>query len=103
MSTTKKINANGTEISVLLQGNENDYTCLTDMARYKISNVLTTLSKTGCVHVALSNTWACGSNCTIQILKASNSMLLEIRQKVLNDQNAEFRFKKLTSNMETTE
>ena len=30
-------------------------------------------------------------------------MLLEIRQKVLNDQNAEFRFKKLTSNMETTE
>ena len=35
MSTTKKINANGTEISVLLQGNENDYICLADMARYK--------------------------------------------------------------------
>ena len=35
MSTTKKINANGTEISILLQGNENDYICLTDMARYK--------------------------------------------------------------------
>ena len=35
MTTTKKINANGTEISVLLQGNENDYICLTDMARYK--------------------------------------------------------------------
>ena len=35
MVTTKKINANGTEISVLLQGNENDYICLTDMARYK--------------------------------------------------------------------
>lgn len=34
MSTTKKINANGTEISILLQGNENDYICLTDMARY---------------------------------------------------------------------
>ena len=33
--TTKKINANGTEISVLLQGNENDYICLTDMARFK--------------------------------------------------------------------
>ena len=31
----KKINANGTEISILLQGNENDYICLTDMARYK--------------------------------------------------------------------
>ena len=35
MKKTKKINANGTEISVLLQGNENDYICLTDMARYK--------------------------------------------------------------------
>lgn len=35
MATTKKITANGTEISVLLQGNENDYICLTDMARYK--------------------------------------------------------------------
>ena len=35
MATTKIINANGTEISVLLQGNENDYICLTDMARYK--------------------------------------------------------------------
>ena len=35
MTTTKKINANGTEISILLQGNENDYICLTDMARYK--------------------------------------------------------------------
>lgn len=35
MAATKKINANGTEISVLLQGNENDYICLTDMARFK--------------------------------------------------------------------
>lgn len=35
MPTTKKITAYGTEISVLLQGNENDYICLTDMARYK--------------------------------------------------------------------
>ena len=35
MATTKKITANGTEISVLLQGNEDDYICLTDMARYK--------------------------------------------------------------------
>ena len=35
MGTTKIINANGTEISVLLQGNENGYICLTDMARYK--------------------------------------------------------------------
>ena len=38
MATTKKINANGTEISVLLHGNENDYICLTDMARYKDTN-----------------------------------------------------------------
>ena len=38
MATTKKINANGTEISVLLHANENDYICLTDMARYKDSN-----------------------------------------------------------------
>lgn len=35
MTATKKINANGTEISVLLQGNENDYICLTDMARFR--------------------------------------------------------------------
>jgi hypothetical protein len=35
MAITKKINASGTEISILLQGNENDYICLTDMARYK--------------------------------------------------------------------
>ena len=35
MPTTKKIPAYGTEISVLLQGNENDYISLTDMARYK--------------------------------------------------------------------
>ncbi len=35
MATTKKITAYGTEISVMLQGNENDYICLTDMARYK--------------------------------------------------------------------
>ena len=31
----KKIVVNETEISVLLQSNENDYICLTDMARYK--------------------------------------------------------------------
>lgn len=35
MATTKIINANGTEISVLIQGNEDDFICLTDMARYK--------------------------------------------------------------------
>ncbi len=35
MATTKKIIAYGTEISVFLNGNENDYICLTDMARYK--------------------------------------------------------------------
>lgn len=35
MAKTKKINAIGTEISVLLQGNEDDYICLTDMARFK--------------------------------------------------------------------
>lgn len=35
MATTRKIIANGTEISVLLKGSEDDYICLTDMARYK--------------------------------------------------------------------
>ena len=35
MPTTNKIIANGTEISVLLQGKEDDYICLTDMAKYK--------------------------------------------------------------------
>uniref|UniRef100_A0AB33JFY9 KilA-N domain-containing protein n=1 Tax=Prevotella sp. GTC17260 TaxID=3236796 RepID=A0AB33JFY9_9BACT len=32
---TKKINVQGTEISVLLKGTENDYICLTDMARFR--------------------------------------------------------------------
>ena len=35
MGTTKIISVNSTEISVLLQDKENDYICLTDMARYK--------------------------------------------------------------------
>ena len=35
MAAMKKIVANETEISVMLQANENDYICLTDMARYK--------------------------------------------------------------------
>jgi hypothetical protein len=34
MGTTKIISVNSTEISVLLQDKENDYICLTDMARY---------------------------------------------------------------------
>ena len=38
MSTTKKIIANRTEVSLLLQGNENVFTCLTDMTRYKDNN-----------------------------------------------------------------
>lgn len=37
MTSTKKITVNNTEISVVLQANENDYICLTDMARYKDS------------------------------------------------------------------
>ena len=35
MAKTKKIIVQSTEISVLLGGNEDDYICLTDMARYK--------------------------------------------------------------------
>lgn len=35
MAAMKKIVVNETEISVMLQANENDYICLTDMARYK--------------------------------------------------------------------
>ena len=35
MSPTKKIIVDNTEISVILQANEKDYICLTDMARYK--------------------------------------------------------------------
>ena len=67
MPTTKKINANGTEISIILQGNENDYICLNDMARYK------------------------------EIMRMTEEQL-----KVLNDQNTEYRFKKLTSGTEIT-
>lgn len=35
MSPTKKITVNNTEISVLIQSNENDYICLTDMIKAK--------------------------------------------------------------------
>lgn len=35
MSPTKIIKVNDTNISVMIQGNEDDYICLTDMARYK--------------------------------------------------------------------
>ena len=38
MTNTKKINVQGTEISVLLKGREDDYICLTDMARYRDKN-----------------------------------------------------------------
>lgn len=35
MAKTKKITVQNTEVSVLLNGNENDFICLTDMARFK--------------------------------------------------------------------
>ncbi len=35
MAKTKKITVQNTEVSVLLDGNENDFICLTDMARFK--------------------------------------------------------------------
>lgn len=38
MSPTKKITVNNTEISVLIQSNENDYICLTDMVKSKDDN-----------------------------------------------------------------
>jgi hypothetical protein len=78
MATTKKITANGTEISVLLQGNENDYICLTDMARYKDKQRTDYIIQNWLRSRSTIEYLVCGSNCTIQILIPSNSMRLEI-------------------------
>ena len=139
MPTTKKINANGTEISILLQGNENDYICLTDMARYKdkqrtdyiIQNWMRSRST-----IEYLGVWEQLHNPNFNPIEfdgfrnqaglhsfnmeSLNSELIkqgmprdvryevlhrmaEEQLKVLNDQNAEYRFKKLTSSTEITE
>ena len=161
MTTTKKINANGTEISVLLQGNENDYICLTDMARFKdkqrtdyiiqnwmrARNTIEYLgvweqlhnpnfkpiefdgfrNQSGLNSFSLTpKEWADKTNATINELVVLSNMeslnselikqgmprdvrydvlhrMAEEQLKVLNEQNAEYRFKKLTSGIEVTE
>ena len=137
---TKKINANGTEISILLQGNENDYICLTDMARYKdkqrtdyiIQNWLRSRSTIEYLGVweqlhnpnfnpiefdGFRNQAGLNGLVVLSNMESLNSELIkqgmprdvryevlhrmaEEQLKVLNDQNAEFRFKKLTSGTE---
>ncbi len=63
MVKNKKIKVESTEISVSLsETTDNDYICLTDMARFKDSNRRIMSSRIGCVPEALSNTWECGSN-----------------------------------------
>ena len=146
MPTTKKINANGTEISILLQGNENDYICLTDMARYKdkqrtdyiIQNWLRSRSTIEYLGVweqlhnpnfksiefdafrknlNMRDTASINELVVLSNMESLNSELIkqgmprdvryevlhrmaEEQLKVLNDQNAEYRFKKLTSGTE---
>ena len=140
MSTTPKIKANRTEISVLLQGNENDYICLTDMARYKdkqrtdyiIQNWLRSRSTIEYLGVweqlhnpnfnpiefdGFRNQAGLNELVVLSNMESLNSELIkqgmprdvryevlhrmaEEQLKVLNDQNAEFRFKKLTSGTE---
>ena len=146
MPTTKKINANGTEISILLQGNENDYICLTDMARYKdkqrtdyiIQNWLRSRSTIEYLGVweqlhnpnfnpiefdgfrknlNMRDTASINELVVLSNMESLNSELIkqgmsrdvryevlhrmaEEQLKVLNDQNAEYRFKKLTSGSE---
>ena len=138
MATTKKITAYGTEISVLLQGNENDYICLTDMARYKdrqrtdyiIQNWMrsrSTIEYLGVweqlhnpnfnpiefdgfrnIIVVLSNMESLNSELIKQGMprdvrfEVLHRMAKE-QLKVLNEQNAEYRFKKLTSGTEIME
>lgn len=142
MPTTKKINANGTEISILLQGNENDYICLTDMARYKdkqrtdyiIQNWLRSRSTIEYLGVweqlhnpnfnpiefdgfrknlNMRDTASINELVVLSNMESFNSELIkqgmprdvryevlhrmaEEQLKILNDQNAEYRFKKLT-------
>ena len=136
MATTKKIIANGTEISVLLQGNEDDYICLTDMARYKdrqrtdyiiqnwirARNTIEYLGVWEQLHNPSFNPiefdgfrnqaglhsfsltpkeWVQKTNAIGLYAKAGRYDVLhrmaEEQLKVLNEQNAEFRFKRLTS------
>lgn len=139
MPTTKIINANGTEISILLQGNKNDYICLTDMAKYKdkqrtnyiIQNWMrarNTIEYLG-VWEQLHNPnfksiefdgyrnqaglhsfsltpkeWVQKTNAIGIYSKAGRYEVLhhmaEEQFNMLNDQNAEYRFKKLTSGTE---
>ena len=149
MPTTKKITANGTEISVLLQGNENDYICLTDMARYKDKqrtnyiiqnwmrsrNTIEYLGVWEQLHnpnfksvefdafrkkLNMRDTASINVLVVLSNMKSPNSELIkqgmprdvryevlhrmaEEQLKVLNDQNAEFRFKKLTSSTDSME
>ena len=149
MPTTKKINANGTEISILLQGNENDYICLTDMARYKdkqrtnyiiqnwmrARNTIEYLGVWEQLHNPIFNsiefdafrknlnmrdTASINELVVLSNMESLNSELIkqgmprdvryevlhrmaEEQLKVLNDQNAEFRFKKLTSSTDSME
>ena len=146
MLTTKKINANGTEISILLQGNENDYICLTDMARYKdkqrtnyiiqnwmrARNTIEYLGVWEQLHnpnfkriefdgfrkkLNMRDTASINELVVLSNMESLNSELIkqgmprdvryevlhrmaEEQLKVLNDQNAEYRFKKLTSGTE---
>ena len=146
MPTTKKINANGTEISILLQGNENDYICLTDMARYKdkqrtnyiiqnwmrARNTIEYLGVWEQLHnpnfksiefdafrknLNMRDTASINELVVLSNMESLNSELIkqgmsrdvryevlhrmaEEQLKVLNDQNAEYRFKKLTSGTE---
>ena len=149
MPTIKKINANGTEISILLQGNENDYICLTDMARYKdkqrtnyiiqnwmrARNTIEYLGVWEQLHnpnfkriefdgfrkkLNMRDTASINELVVLSNMESLNSELIkqgmprdvryevlhrmaEEQLKVLNDQNAEYRFKKLTSSTDLIE
>ncbi len=75
-----KIYANGTEIEVMANTSFNeDYLCLTDLARRKTHMNQKMLSKIGFDYAPLLNFWDYGNNCIIQILKGSNSTPLKMK------------------------
>jgi hypothetical protein len=68
-----KITAQGTEITVLSHGTDDDYISLTDIARYKNTITQARSFRIGCATAVLWNFLAFGSGFTTWISITSNS------------------------------
>ena len=77
--TVRKINIYNSEISVLFGLRDDDYICLTDMVKAGDNSERTNIViQIGCAAKTLFPISVCGKICIILILKASNSMQLEM-------------------------